>query len=103
MSFWLVVILRGKRLPGKVLVLILGSRKCAKACMMIKNKSQDDAWLAGMALGFGSLGCTALLQKLNEGRSTPNPRRIYATRTVSGVPSCVNRFRIAARTCNSAT
>ena len=46
---------------------------------------------------------TALLQKLNEGRSTPNPRRIYATRTVSGVPSCVNPFRIAARTCNSAT
>lgn len=46
---------------------------------------------------------TALLRKLREGRSCPDPRRIYATRTVSGVPSCVNRFRMAARTCSSAT
>lgn len=51
MSFWLVVILRGKRLPGKVLVLILGSRNRTKACMMIKNKSQGDAWQAGGGAG----------------------------------------------------
>lgn len=53
MSFWLVVILRGKRLPGKVLGLILGSRKCAKLCIMIKNTSQGDAWLARLVLRFG--------------------------------------------------
>ena len=45
----------------------------------------------------------ALLRKSSAGRSSPDPRRIYPTRTVSGVPSCVNRFRMAARTCNSAT
>ena len=56
MSFWLVVILRGKRLPGKVLVVILGSRKRAKPCIMIKNKSQGDGWQAGLALGFGKGG-----------------------------------------------
>ncbi|MCX7250088.1 MAG: hypothetical protein NTX37_01050 [Burkholderiales bacterium] len=60
MSFWLVVILRGKRLPGKVLVLILGSRKRAKACMMIKKKSQDGTWQAELTLGVRlqeALGC----------------------------------------------
>ena len=57
MPFWLVVILRGKRLPGKVLGLILGSRNWTKPCMMIKNKSQEDAWLVGWlgGLGFGGM------------------------------------------------
>lgn len=45
----------------------------------------------------------ALLRNSIEGRTAPDPRRIYPTRTVSGVPSCVNRFKMAARTCNSAT
>ena len=51
MSFWLVVILRGKRLPGKVLVLILGSRNRTLPCMMIKKRSQGDAWQAGLTMG----------------------------------------------------
>ncbi len=45
----------------------------------------------------------ALLRNSSEGRSSPDPRRTYPTRTVTGVPSCVKRFRMAARTCNSAT
>ena len=45
----------------------------------------------------------ALLSNSIKGRTTPDPRRSYPTRTVSGVPSCVKRFRIAARTCSSAT
>ena len=45
----------------------------------------------------------ALLRNSIEGRTAPDPRRIYPTRTVSGVPSCVNRFKMAARTCSSAT
>ena len=40
----------------------------------------------------------------NPGRvSYPYPRRGYATRTVVGVPSRVNRFKIAARICSSTT
>ena len=35
--------------------------------------------------------------------SYPYPRRSYATRTVVGVPSRVNRFKIAARICSSTT
>ena len=46
---------------------------------------------------------SAWLRNSIEGRTAPDPRRIYPTRTVSGVPSCVNRFRMAARTCSSAT
>jgi hypothetical protein len=45
----------------------------------------------------------ALLSNSIKGRTTPDPRRSYPTRTVKGVPSCVKRFRMAARTCNSAT
>ena len=40
MSFWLVIILRGKWLPGKVLGLILGSRKRAKRCTRIRHRGQ---------------------------------------------------------------
>ncbi len=36
--------------------------------------------------------------EINSARTSPDPRRSYATRTVSGVPSQVKRFRIAART-----
>ena len=43
------------------------------------------------------------MHELIEERTAPDSRRSYTTRTVSGVPSCVNRFRMAARTCNSAT
>ncbi len=45
----------------------------------------------------------ALLHKDLTGRHSPNPRRSYATATVSGVPSCVKRLSNAARTCSSAT
>jgi hypothetical protein len=45
----------------------------------------------------------ALLHKVLRGRNSPNPRRSYATATVSGVPSCVKRLSNATRTCNSAT
>jgi hypothetical protein len=44
---------------------------------------------------------TALLHKPELGCSAPYPRRSYATRTVSGVPSWVNRLRIETRTCSS--
>ena len=58
-------------------------------------------------LGIGFSGVVAffvaLLRNSIEGRTAPDPRRIYPTRTVSGVPSCVNRFKMAARTCSSAT
>ena len=46
---------------------------------------------------------TALLHKAIMGRNSPDPRRSYATATVSGVPSCVKRLSNATRTCNSAT
>jgi len=45
----------------------------------------------------------ALLSNSIKGRTTPDPRRSYPTRTVSGVPSSVKRLRMAARTCSSAT
>ncbi len=45
----------------------------------------------------------ALLHKVPKGRSSPDPRRSYATATVSGVPRCVKRLSNATRTCNSAT
>ena len=59
MSFWLVVILRGKRLPGKVLVVILGSRNCAKPCIMIKNRSQDDDCQADSVRDMSAMGRAA--------------------------------------------
>jgi hypothetical protein len=43
----------------------------------------------------------ALLHKPELGCSAPYPRRSYATRTVSGVPSWVNRLRIETRTWSS--
>jgi len=45
----------------------------------------------------------ALLHNPELGCSAPDPRRSYATRTVSGVPSWVNRLRIETRTCSSVT
>jgi Tol biopolymer transport system component len=45
----------------------------------------------------------ALLHKSGGGRVSPDPRRIYATATVWGVPSRVKRFSSAARICSSAT
>jgi hypothetical protein len=39
----------------------------------------------------------ALLQNSAWRRASPDPRRLYATRTVLGVPRAVKRFRRAAR------
>ena len=48
-------------------------------------------------------GCAALLHKSARGQISPNPRRGYATATVWGQPSSVNRFSMATRTCSSLT
>ena len=45
----------------------------------------------------------AVAQIRNRARPPPFPKRIYATATVRGQPSMLKRFKMAARTCSSAT
>ncbi|SUX30187.1 Uncharacterised protein [Chromobacterium vaccinii] len=45
----------------------------------------------------------ALLHKSQVGRVSPFPKPIYAIATVYGRPSMLKRFKMAARTCSSAT
>lgn len=71
----------------------------------------DLAWydwvgIAGtlaVLVGFYLLQAGALLRKARLERHDPSPGRTYATATVTGRPSWLNRLSSATRMCNSVT